>query len=52
VHCVIPDAAELAAHRAYLEALARESKAGCVWLSLEEEALDTSDATEEMAVPA
>ena len=52
VHCVIPDAAELAAHRAYLDALARESKAGCVWLSLEEEALATSDANEEMAVPA
>ncbi|MDQ2917647.1 MAG: DNA polymerase III subunit epsilon [Casimicrobiaceae bacterium] len=35
VHRVVPDAAELAAHRAYLEALARESKAGCLWLSLE-----------------
>ena len=35
IHCIIPDAAELAAHRSYLEALARESKAGCLWLALE-----------------
>jgi DNA polymerase III subunit epsilon len=37
LHCIVPDAAELAAHRDYLAALARESKAGCVWLALEEE---------------
>ena len=35
VHCIIPDAAELAAHRTYLAVLASESKAGCLWLSLE-----------------
>jgi len=35
VHRVVPDDAELATHRAYLDALARESKAGCLWLSLE-----------------
>ena len=35
VHRVVPDDAELAMHRAYLEALARESKSGCLWLSLE-----------------
>jgi len=35
VQCIVPDAAELAAHCAYLEALARESKAGCLWLALE-----------------
>jgi len=35
VHRVVPDDAEVAAHRAYLEALARECKGGCVWLSLE-----------------
>jgi DNA polymerase-3 subunit epsilon len=39
VHRVVPDEAELAAHRDYLEALARECKAGCVWLSLETEAV-------------
>jgi DNA polymerase-3 subunit epsilon len=38
VHRVVPDDDERAAHRAYLDALARESKAGCVWLSLETEA--------------
>ena len=38
VHCVVPDAAELAAHRAYLEALASESKSGCLWLEVEREA--------------
>ncbi len=32
---IVPDDAELSAHRAYLEALARESKAGCLWLALE-----------------
>jgi DNA polymerase-3 subunit epsilon len=32
---IVPSAAELAEHRAYLEALAKESKSGCVWLSLE-----------------
>jgi DNA polymerase-3 subunit epsilon len=37
VHRVVPDEAELAAHRAYLDALARECKAGCVWLALEAE---------------
>jgi DNA polymerase-3 subunit epsilon len=37
VHRIVPDAAELAAHRSYLEALARESKAGCLWLSIEHE---------------
>jgi DNA polymerase-3 subunit epsilon len=35
VHRVVPDAEELAAHHAYLEALARECKAGCLWLTLE-----------------
>ena len=50
VHCIMPDAAELAAHRSYLEALARESKAGCLWLRLEEEAAATVEA--EVAVPA
>jgi len=35
VHRIVPDDAELAAHQAYLDALARECKAGCVWLSLE-----------------
>src|SRR5215468_3463963 len=32
LHCIVPDASELEAHRAYLAALARESKAGCLWL--------------------
>ena len=50
IRCIIPDAAELAAHRSYLEALARESKAGCLWLSLEQE---TKSAYEpEVALPA
>jgi hypothetical protein len=35
VHRVVPEDAELAMHRAYLDALAHESKAGCLWLSLE-----------------
>ena len=35
VHRVVPDAAELAMHRAYLDALSHESKAGCLWLSLD-----------------
>ena len=35
VHRVVPGSDELAAHRAYLEALAVESKTGCLWLSLE-----------------
>jgi len=39
VHRVVADDVELAAHRAYLGALARECKAGCVWLSLETEAV-------------
>jgi DNA polymerase-3 subunit epsilon len=51
VHCIIPDAAELAAHRSYLEALARESKAGCLWLSLEQEAAQPARETE-VALPA
>ncbi|MGH8801272.1 MAG: DNA polymerase III subunit epsilon [Casimicrobiaceae bacterium] len=32
-------AAESASHRAYLEALARESKMGCLWLALEADAV-------------
>ena len=40
VHCIVPDADELAAHRAYLDALARESKAGCLWLELERDAAE------------
>ncbi len=52
VHCVIPDAGELAAHRAYLDALARESKAGCVWLALEQELVAANEALEDAAVPA
>jgi len=43
VHCVVPDAAELAAHRAYLEALASESKSGCLWLEVEREAQTSSE---------
>jgi DNA polymerase-3 subunit epsilon len=35
IHAVVPDTEELAAHRAYLEAIARESRAGCLWLALE-----------------
>jgi DNA polymerase-3 subunit epsilon len=35
VHRVVPDDAELALHRAYLDALARECRTGCVWLALE-----------------
>ena len=35
VHRIVADEDELAAHRAYLEAIARESKAGCLWLALE-----------------
>jgi DNA polymerase-3 subunit epsilon len=31
----VPTDAELALHRAYLEALDRESKGRCVWLALE-----------------
>ncbi len=42
--------AELAAHRNYLEALARESKAGCLWLALEQEAATQREP--EVAVPA
>jgi DNA polymerase-3 subunit epsilon len=34
VRRIVPDEAELAAHRLYLETLARESKAGCLWLAL------------------
>ena len=50
VHCIIPDAAELAAHRSYLEALARESKSGCLWLVLEQHAESNREA--EAPVPA
>jgi len=50
IHRIIPDAAELAAHRNYLEALARESKAGCLWLALEQEAAMQREP--EVAVPA
>src|SRR6478672_7075480 len=50
IHCIIPDAAELAAHRSYLEALARESKSGCLWLSLEQEAQSAYEP--EVALPA
>jgi hypothetical protein len=50
IHCVIPDADELAAHRAYLDALAREAKAGCMWLELEREA--ATDVVLEVAVAA
>jgi DNA polymerase-3 subunit epsilon len=35
VHTIVPNDDELAAHRAYLEALAREAKGGCLWLALE-----------------
>jgi DNA polymerase III subunit epsilon len=35
---IVPTDAEIAEHRAYLDALARECKAGCVWLALESEA--------------
>jgi DNA polymerase-3 subunit epsilon len=35
---IVPSEAEVAEHRAYLDALAKESKAGCLWLSLESEA--------------
>ena len=37
---IVPAQAELDAHREYLEALARESKAGCLWLALEQPAAD------------
>jgi DNA polymerase-3 subunit epsilon len=50
IHRIIPDVAELAAHRNYLEALARESKAGCLWLALEQEAATQREP--EVAVPA
>ena len=35
VHCIVPTDEELAAHQAYLESLARESKTGCLWLTLD-----------------
>ncbi len=38
VAVVAPSAAELAAHRAYLDALQASSKGRCVWLALEREA--------------
>jgi DNA polymerase-3 subunit epsilon len=50
VHRIIPDADELAAHRSYLEVLARESKSGCVWLTLDDEM--ARPRTEDVAVPA
>jgi len=50
IHRIIPDAAELDAHRRYLEALARESKAGCLWLTLEQEVVVVRDV--DVAVPA
>ena len=50
IHRIIPDAAELDAHRRYLEALARESKAGCLWLALEQEVVVALDL--DVAVPA
>jgi DNA polymerase-3 subunit epsilon len=34
---VLPSPDELAAHRAYLEALDRDSKGRCLWLGLERE---------------
>ena len=37
VHRIVPSDHEIEAHRAYLAALAREAKAGCVWLTLEAE---------------
>jgi DNA polymerase III subunit epsilon len=37
VRRIVPTDAELAEHRLYLEALARECKAGCVWLALEQQ---------------
>src|SRR5689334_15139060 len=51
IHRIIPDAAELDAHRSYLEALARESKAGCLWLTLEQEVVVAHD-LDAIAVPA
>ena len=38
---IVPAQAELDAHREYLEVLARESKAGCLWLALEQPAPDS-----------
>jgi hypothetical protein len=32
---IVPSDAEIAQHRAYLDALARECRQGCVWLALE-----------------
>ncbi|MEO8536628.1 MAG: DNA polymerase III subunit epsilon [Betaproteobacteria bacterium] len=49
IHRIIPHPDEMAAHRSYLEALARESKAGCLWLALEA-AEDVPRAFEPMAV--
>jgi DNA polymerase-3 subunit epsilon len=37
VHRIVPGGDELEAHRAYLAALAKEAKTGCVWLTLEAE---------------
>jgi DNA polymerase III subunit epsilon len=50
VHCVVPDAADLAAHRAYLEALATETKGGCLWLALEQEATASAEPDTEAAL--
>ncbi len=40
VMAIVPSPEELAAHREYLDALARESKAGCLWLAVEQPAPD------------
>ena len=37
VHRLVPSDHEIEAHRAYLAVLAKEAKAGCVWLTLETE---------------
>ena len=37
VHRIVPSDHEIEAHRAYLAVLAKEAKAGCVWLTLETE---------------
>jgi DNA polymerase-3 subunit epsilon len=37
VHRIVPGDDEFEAHRAYLAVLAKEAKAGCVWLALEAE---------------
>jgi DNA polymerase III subunit epsilon len=52
IRCIMPDPVELEAHRNYLEALARESKAGCLWLALEQELQTKQAATLDAAVEA